>query len=387
MCVRIVTSDQELESLRQPWNELLHSNPNHTPFQSWEWNYAWWRSFGVPGRLRLFIVEDAGQIVGIAPFFLATHYRGWPLRHLAFLACKRSDYLDFIVRAGAEPLFFDELFAHLQSADARPGGHLISLRELREASTNRLPMLRAGGRLFSRCDVRSAEPCVVIELPASWERFLASLGRQTRKSVGRCRKHLEAHHRIRLAAPVTDAERLRCLDDFVAIYRRRWEALTGAPVFNQPHALEFESELCRLGSDAGWYRMHLLYADEQAAAGSIGYLWNGTYYAGLVARDRTFDKYGVGTVLTSLIIQDCIARGCTRFDTMRGNEDYKSHWNGAPSVSYHVRLTDSRAALGYTLLADRLYDRLVRFESLHRMRARWLNPPPGAPRAASTQMP
>jgi CelD/BcsL family acetyltransferase involved in cellulose biosynthesis len=65
--VTAVSAEAEFESLRSEWTELHACSPNHTPFQSWEWNYAWWKHFGVPGSLRLLLVRDGSQLIGIAP--------------------------------------------------------------------------------------------------------------------------------------------------------------------------------------------------------------------------------------------------------------------------------------------------------------------------------
>ncbi|MGH8322845.1 MAG: GNAT family N-acetyltransferase, partial [Steroidobacteraceae bacterium] len=78
MSIAVMTSEQEFAALEEPWNDLVRSNANHTPFQSWEWNFAWWSHFGVPGRLRLCVAEQDGRMIGVAPLFLATRYRGWP---------------------------------------------------------------------------------------------------------------------------------------------------------------------------------------------------------------------------------------------------------------------------------------------------------------------
>src|SRR5438105_559561 len=102
MSVKLVSSESELESLRDSWREIYHSNANHSPFQTWEWNFTWWKHFGSPGKLRLLLVEEDGKPIGIAPLFHSNRYLGWPLPHLAFIGRKRSDYLDFLVRDGKQ---------------------------------------------------------------------------------------------------------------------------------------------------------------------------------------------------------------------------------------------------------------------------------------------
>src|SRR5262245_59622211 len=110
MVIRLITSEQEFAALKPVWQALFDANPNHTPFQSWEWNFSWWKHFGKPGRLRLFVAEEDGKLAGIAPCYLRSRFRGWPLAHLGLISRKRGDYLDFLVRGGTETAFFAELF-------------------------------------------------------------------------------------------------------------------------------------------------------------------------------------------------------------------------------------------------------------------------------------
>jgi hypothetical protein len=116
MPFRIITNALEFESLQPVWDELYCSNPNHTPYQSWEWNFSWWLHLGQTDGLYLIVVEDNERALGIAPFVRRAKFWGWPLPHLCFLGQKRTDYLDFLVRAGAEPIFFRELRESLKSA-------------------------------------------------------------------------------------------------------------------------------------------------------------------------------------------------------------------------------------------------------------------------------
>jgi CelD/BcsL family acetyltransferase involved in cellulose biosynthesis len=137
MTIKVVTSLDELFALRPVWQTLFASNENHTPFQSWEWHYAWWKHFGRPGALRILIAESRGKVLGIAPLCLSSTFRGWPLKHLTFISRKRSDYLDFLVQPGAETEFFTELFAFIKAR--RADWRFIDLSDLQQSSSNCRP--------------------------------------------------------------------------------------------------------------------------------------------------------------------------------------------------------------------------------------------------------
>ncbi|HVW69753.1 MAG TPA: GNAT family N-acetyltransferase [Steroidobacteraceae bacterium] len=367
MSIRLVTSEEEFAALAESWRELQGASPNHTPFQSWEWNYSWWRHFGRPGRLRLFIVERDGRLIGVAPLFLATRYLGWPLHHLAFIARKRADYLDFVVRAGHEREFFEELCPRLLAGSRE--WRCIDVRDFPESSTNLPHFLRAASASFPLISVQPAESCVAVSLEATWESFVATLGKNARRNVGRYRRHLEADFPIELRIPATPDERERCFNDFVRLYRSLRESEDGAPVYGSAPALAFEQDICRRGAEAGWFRLYLLYAGGQPVSGCLGYVWNRKFYAGLMARAPEFEKYSIGMTLSGMAIQDCIANHWTEIDFMRGDESFKYQWGGVRKHNYHVKLSNSGVVMARTYAAEWMYRCLLRLKGLKRLRA------------------
>jgi CelD/BcsL family acetyltransferase involved in cellulose biosynthesis len=367
MSVKVMTSETQFEALRAPWGELFASSPNHTPFQSWEWNFTWWKHFGKAGALHLLVVEQDGQLIGIAPLFLRPRYHGWPLRHLAFIASKRSDYLDFIVRGGMEAVFFHELFAHLR--EHASGWGFLELRDFPETSANLPHLLRESLGAFTVVGVEAAEMCVTVPLPETYDDYLATLGKNSRRNALRYRKQLEKDFAVRWHTPTEPTDIHRCFDDFVALYRSRWEQEHGATFFDEAAAAAFEREICQLGSEAGWYRLYLLYVDDRPAAGYCGYACNDKYYAGLFAHSPELREHNVGTVMVAMTIEHCIANGWNEFDLTRGEEAYKYQWHGRNKRNYRIGLYRSRTLLVRASLAGWLYQRTVKVGWLRRLRA------------------
>lgn len=367
MSIRVVTSEAEFESLKLQWQELFRSNPNHTPFQSWEWNFAWWKHCGTPGQLRLLIVEEDGRAVGIAPFCVNPRYEGAPLRHLAFISRKRADYLDFIVAPGAEANFFREVFAFLhEHASEWP---LLELRDFPENSVNLPYLLQAGSGSFAYLSLQRAENCATLVLPSTWEDYLALLGKNSRRNVGRYRRHLTEKFAVSWKAPSSPEEIQGCFEDFASVYRSRWRGVHGATLFDEPRSLAFEREVCKLASEAGWYRFYLLYLDGAPVAGYLGYVCNNKYYAGLLAYVPAMQKHSVGSVLIGMSVEDCIGRHFTEFDMTRGDEPYKHQWNCKLKHNYLIKLSHSRRLLTYASGIEWMRGRLVAMKSLHRLRA------------------
>jgi CelD/BcsL family acetyltransferase involved in cellulose biosynthesis len=367
MQIRLVTSEKEFAALKPIWQTIFATNPNHTPFQTWEWNYSWWNHYGKPGDLRLFLAEQDGQLVGIAPMCLQRRFRGWPQAHLSFISRKRADYLDFLVPTGGEAAFFTAFFEHLN--EHRKDWGFLDLSDLRQDSTNVAHILTTATRVFPAATVEAREICVTVPLTRTWEEFLASLGKNARRNIGRYGRQLEKEFAVSFKIPADAVQMRKCLADFAQVYHSRWKEDHSETYFEQPEAAAFERQLCELGTEAGWYRLYMLYADEKPVAGYLGYVCHGQYYAGLLAHVPEFHKYSVGTVLIAKTVEDCIRNGWSALDMTRGDEPYKYHWNGIKKRNFHLRVFANRLALVRAAIADGLYRRATEIDWLHRLRA------------------
>jgi len=354
MPVRVITKEEEFSALQSTWQELFDSNPNNSPYQSWQWNFTWWKHFGASGALRLVVVEEDGRLIGIAPLFVARRFRGLPIKHLAFIARKRTDYLDFIVRPENEAGFFRQLFEFLAGGPRE--WLFIELKDFSERSTNLLPLLRESARAFPALSVESVQLCVTVALTPGWDEFVAALGKRVRKDVGYDRRYMAKH----LAVDFRNFESARtdsaALDDLITIYRGRWQG-KGATQFDESASARFEREIALQFSEAGWYRLYMLYADRKPAAGLLGYVLHGKFYADVFAHSPSYEKYSVGNVLLGMAIEDCIANHWTELDLSRGEETYKYRWNGQTKRNYCLRIFRSRAGLALASFVEWIYER------------------------------
>jgi len=369
MSIRVVTSQKEFTELKPAWENLFQSNPNHTPYQSWEWNFTWWKHFGAPERLRLFVAEEDGKLIGIAPFFLRKRFYGWPLPHLGFIGQKRTDYLDFVVRAGSETNFFQQLFKYLQ--ENRSEWMFVELKDVPDTSTNLPFFYQEVGKVFPVLGWEAQRLCVTVPLTNDWESFLNTLGKRTRKDVGYDRRFFEKNVASEFKIFTNSSAVFDGLKDLIAVYRTRWQEEKGATRFEVDAVAKFEREICELFSHAGWYRLYLLYANKEPVAGLLGYVRNNKYFADSYAHSPAYHKYSVGNVLLGMAIEDCIKNQWTELDLTRGDESYKLRWNGQTKRNYHLKIFHSRTGMALASLAEGMYERASQSKTLNKLLAQY----------------
>jgi CelD/BcsL family acetyltransferase involved in cellulose biosynthesis len=366
MTVRIVQTEEEFNALKPVWDDLFDANPNHTPYQSWQWNATWWRHFGTPGELRLLVAEEEGRVIGIAPLRLRRRLHGFPFRHLELISGTRADYLDFLVRPGYEIAFCHQVM-ELFSSSAE--SNFFEIRDLRESSSN-VSALVAGALGASRIlSLRVCDTCAAIPLTQSWETFLGTVSNRMRRAIGYDRRLFQKSFATELKIYTALPDVLRGLDDLIDVYRSRWGRKQGHSYFDDQKAVAFERQLCERFGATGECRLYVLYADRKPVAALLGVQRNGVYYAPLFTHSPDFHKYSVGNVLLGMVIEDCIQRSCAVLDLTRGDEAYKFRWQGQPSRNLQLRIFRNRGALVYVSLVDWIDERVFSIRLLSRLSA------------------
>src|SRR5687767_14522275 len=87
LAVRSVDTVAGFCALRSEWAALVAANPATSIFQTWEWLYSWWETYGAAHRLRVLVASDqAGKVCGIAPLMIRWSRAGLiPVRVLEFI--------------------------------------------------------------------------------------------------------------------------------------------------------------------------------------------------------------------------------------------------------------------------------------------------------------
>jgi CelD/BcsL family acetyltransferase involved in cellulose biosynthesis len=320
-------------ALRPEWNELLNDSAADTLFLTWEWQTTWWERLGEGTLLVLVAREDDGRLVGIAPLYSAD---GPGPRALSFVGCVDvSDYLDFIVRRRCEaavfPLFMDSLAGYTARWDT------LDLCNIPAGSPTLdfVPGL-ARARGWST-EVAVEDVCPVIRLPATWDDYLASLGKHQRHEVRRKLRKIDEeaqveHQRVTGGPNLADA-----LEEFLHLHRlsqpdkdrfmdERMAAFFRAITATLSTHDELEVDLLRLDGQPAAAMLNFRYGDRLL-------VYNSGYDPGLRP------NLSSGIALLSLCIRSAIERGVADFDFLQGNEEYKYRFGASDTAVHRLRVT------------------------------------------------
>jgi CelD/BcsL family acetyltransferase involved in cellulose biosynthesis len=323
----IVIPAEETQWALPAWREVLERIPDRHPFLTPEWQCAWWEHFGV-GELSVTTLTVCEEAVAVA----ATHLDDSGV--VRFLGGEDlTDYPGPAIAAGCVPAAADELLCWLQSSDL--DWRELDVRNARSEEGLADELQAAAGRAQLPCSVCDDEPVAILALPASWEEYLASLSRHSRREVRRKQNRLSRElpeAKLRTADAGTLATDL---DAFFFLHRLA-RGRKGAFMSEQIERF-FRRIACDF-SILATLRLDVLEAAGRPLAITLGFQSPQTFYLYNMAYDPAVASLSPGIVQLALLIERAIGEGLERFDFLRGLERYKLELGASPSRLQRVRV-------------------------------------------------
>jgi CelD/BcsL family acetyltransferase involved in cellulose biosynthesis len=309
------------------WQALHAASALRSPFLSWTWQSEWARAFAPDDRLEIRrVTDDAGRLLGVLPLHEA---EPGVLRVLGGVDV--SDYLDLLAEAGRE----SEVWAALLTSrpPTRPLWDLHSV-PASSPTVERLPALAAEHGIDVTVAVE--ERCPILDLPATWDAYLAGLSGKHRHEMLRKMRRLEREvPEARAVGLASRADVESRFDDFLTLHR---QSRVGKARFMDERMEAFFRRVAVLLADAGGFRLWLLDAPGGPLASFLTLEWDGTvglYNSGFRPEAAALSP---GLVLLAHVVRDAIERGRRRFDFLRGEERYKYEFGPTPEAVYTVTL-------------------------------------------------
>lgn len=316
--VQVHQDDSDLMNLKHEWKSLLERSATNTLFQTWHWNQLWWQHFGRSGGLFLMTVRsNHGELIGIAPFFCDLNEK--KRKRLQFIGgTDLSDYLDFIVWQGKEPLFYSAVSEFLNSHPKF--WEVLDLHCLPAHSPTLHGFIGSYQKEGFRKSLSVEDVCPRIQLPSSWDEFLAGMSQkdrhEIRRKANRIRREAEGY-RYFVTTRVSFSEDI---ESFLELHRK---SDVEKMAFMNLKKETFFREMAWILLQEGWLELSFLEVNGSKLAGLLNFRYGDTAYLYNSGYDPEFGRWSPGWVLISHSIQDAIERGVRIYDFMRGDESYK----------------------------------------------------------------
>jgi CelD/BcsL family acetyltransferase involved in cellulose biosynthesis len=328
--MQITFSEDGRDFVQRDWSNLVTADPAATFFHTPGFLKLYWEEFGErPEHLLLAFGEEDSTQVAAAAFERV----GTTLRFLG-----GTEVTDYMGPVGAPELgdaFAKELFVALvrredwQTADLRGLAEDSPwLERLGEAATAQ------GLSVQVSDDQNGVAP--YLPIPGSYEEYLGGLPSKLRHEIKRKARRLEADAGPFRIIVATEATLLEYLDRFVELHRSS-EGPKG--VFLQPGMEIFFRRLGEAFLPRGIFNLTFLEASGTRMAGTIGFRFEGTYSLYNSAFDAEWKHLSPGMVLVAENIRIAIEAGCSAFDLLKGDYEYKYRFGAYPRPIKRVLVT------------------------------------------------
>lgn len=337
---------EDMRAVAPAWNELAGDNP----FRSTTWLHTWWKHYGSDSphnELYTLVASDENnEIVGIAPWYCEKHLsRGRIVRFLAADDEVCSDYLGILCRRGLEEQVAKCLAEWLSGAFNSHGGFesntrwdLIDLSGVAPGDVATGSLAREMESQGNLLQAKDGPLCWQLQIPASFDEYLAKVSRDCRKRFRRLDKRVLDSRIARYVIASTQAEFEQGWQSLIDLHQKRRQSSGDAGCFSWPRFQSFHDEVAQLLFSEGHLRLHWIELESRVVAVEYSLFSAGVIYAYQSGMDPEFLDAQPGTLLFIAALRAAIESGESTYDFMRGDEAYKLHWRAEPreTTSYLI---------------------------------------------------
>ncbi len=308
---KIIRDEQGFLAEKEMWNGICNSMVDATPFQTWEWNYIWWKNNEPADSLYVIKAYEGKTVFGYAPIVVKNNTA-------EFIGCRDMDYGLFVVAKNRiniiqgflEVLLNNKIQLWLQEMPSRSSQlHII------QKFFDKRKMV-----LYKRTTRASY---VDIHLYQSFEEYFKLLSQSMRNKTIKTglKKGLVIQKEV-----ISDA----LFNDITAVYTNRQDVRGGAP------DISWSFNVIRQMNENGLADVYVARNQDEAVGFLVSLKYNKSNYIWLVAFKMEYRDCFPGQLLFYSVIKDGFEHKDEKVDFMRGDYDFKMRWECALDTNYSV---------------------------------------------------
>jgi len=343
-------SELQFRALEPVWRDLHARASNASPFRTWDFAAEWFRHFvqgkvgGATGRFEIVVAKErSGRVIGLLPMFeeksLGADGLGLTLQPFGRTHSLESltDEPVSLLRAGCEAAAVRALSQHLGRRMRAEKWDIAVVPGEWSGEATGWRSFRYSPRSESAALTRQVEAPLAIELPRTWETFLAGLTKSMRDNIAYYPRRLSREvGSWSLAIARSPREVEVATEQLIDLHRRRARAETGIPHHN--HLVgEVEASFVRRWFRRAAARGEVSIGTVEARGEVVGVQafvempgCVSVYYSGY---DERYYRYSPLTVITAHLIRDAIQRRVTRVEFPPGQALWKARWGATASLA------------------------------------------------------
>ncbi len=330
----------ELSDHEERWEELRKESGG-TIYASFPLVKLWLETYQRFSSPRIILVEDQGDLVGIAPLAVSSYsFSGIPMKTLTLV----GEFGDMVRLSTIAPMALPKV----------KGVEECVLREVRKEDWSLFTAINMEGSELVRSFIDGVREdwysvdfppgrLLTLDLPESGE-ISKAFEKKARKNLN-YRKNLLAREGHNFALRLVGQDQVdRAVDDFVRMHVDRWET-KGGSLFLREENVEFLSRTSKEMYERGFGRIYELPIDGEIAAQEFEFIESGTAYGFKISMNDAFSRYSPGWLLMDGLYTDLRDRGIYKSNMGIGGHAYKYELGGEETPLIGIRATRGFASL------------------------------------------
>lgn len=326
LTLEVHTELQCFKNITEEWCSLLPHAVTSSIFQTPAFLHTWWEIYGEGNLHVLGLRNETQELVAVCPFHIIEK-EGKKI--LTFISDKDvTDYHDIIAHKDYVTEIYEEVRVYLsQQTDIFDQVELYSIPE--HSPTREYFTIDRKIKTEIQQDV-----CPIIDLPHHWDTYLESLDRKQRHEVRRKMRKLVENLRHQFIEVRVLSDYSEAIDTFIKLHKV--SSLDKASFWDE-HRVRFFHLFVTRAAEHGWLRLFFLHVENQPVATMLIFDHNNEYqlYNSGYQPDA-YREYSTGQVLTSYTIKAAIESSKSRYNFLRGSEDYKFRLGGKPEAVFDL---------------------------------------------------
>jgi CelD/BcsL family acetyltransferase involved in cellulose biosynthesis len=323
---QLVISREDFDSISAYYLDPdLHLNWNLV-FTLPAWLKVWWQHFSAGAELHIRSVKEDEKIIGIAPLQIKDQTAS------IIGSINVCDYQDFIVSPGHEINFFKNLLEDLKQKNIRK----LHLETIRPDSTIVNFLMPLSEELGYQVDYHQTDVSSDIALPSSWDDYLKILDPKQRHELRRKLRNLDDIGRTEFRTITDKTSISSSIDTFLNLFP---ESRRDKAEFLTSDMKSFFRSLALSLSEVNAVGLGSLELAGKPLAMVMFFDYNGNNYLYNSAYDPDYKQFSVGIISKALCIRNSILNKKSRFDFLKGPEQYKLYLGGKEIPLFSCEIT------------------------------------------------
>jgi CelD/BcsL family acetyltransferase involved in cellulose biosynthesis len=318
-------TQESFETLRSLWLDPKQPLQWDCLFVLPGWLKVWCDVFSDESSPYIIAVRDKDKVIGIAPLMV----KGEEARFIGDPDV--CDYQDFIIATGRGREFFETLINHL----GKQGIRRFDLNTVRGDSKVLTELMAVAESLGCAIYCDPEDFTLELDLPASWDKFLAELTGKQRHEVRRKLRRLKEAGEINYRVVEGSKEVMAEMETFLALFGLSRSDKTAFMTNQMRYYFRLLAESM---AKTNLLKLSFVDVDGTPAAAVMCFDYDSTIYLYNNGYDGRFSSLSVGLLSKVLTIKESIRRGKKKYDFLKGTEEYKYRLGGKPVPLYRCQV-------------------------------------------------